>query len=156
MGRRHDLDTTSTLDRRVALAVTWREDVYSRVLMPVTYRTLLFQSPPGEDGTDTAVEGLEIFVVREDGDDEAPDGSGRKGWWVPAPKPEGVSEGGSILVNGESSELGRVRVSMRNSYSCRGDARGVAVSGVVVSRCRGVVVSRCRGVAVSWSCPCSQ
>ncbi|RSH82184.1 hypothetical protein EHS25_006117 [Saitozyma podzolica] len=68
--------------------------------------TLLFQSPPGEDGTDTAVEGLEIFVVREDGDAEAPDGSGRKGWWVPTPKPEGVSEGGSILVNvGVSMEI---------------------------------------------------
>lgn len=85
--------------------------------MPVTYSTLLFQSPPGEDGTDTAVEGLEIFVAREDGDAEAPDGTGRKGWWVPAPKPEGVSEGGSILVNGESGM--RVRVSMLNSYSCR-------------------------------------
>lgn len=48
--------------------------------MPVTYSTLLFQSPPGEDGTDTAVEGLEIFVAREDGDAEAPDGTGRKGW----------------------------------------------------------------------------
>ncbi|ORY35920.1 hypothetical protein BCR39DRAFT_39905 [Naematelia encephala] len=68
--------------------------------------TLLFQSPPDEAGKPTAVEGLEIFVAQEDGPAEAPDGSGRKGWWIPAPQPEGLSEGGSILVNvGVSMEI---------------------------------------------------
>ncbi|WVQ81068.1 hypothetical protein IAT38_003190 [Cryptococcus sp. DSM 104549] len=68
--------------------------------------TLLFQTPPDEEGKATAVEGLEIFVSREDGDSDAPDDSGRKGWWIPAPPPEGLSEGGSILVNvGASMEI---------------------------------------------------
>ena len=74
--------------------------------------TLLFQSPPSADGSATAVEGLEIFVRREDGIDIVPDGSGDKGWWVPAPKPEGVSEGGSILVNGSFFLFAFRRVSL--------------------------------------------
>lgn len=61
--------------------------------------TLLFQSPPADDGSPTAVEGLELFVRRDDGPDVSPDGSGGKGWWIAAPKPEGVDEGGSMLVN---------------------------------------------------------
>ena len=67
----------------------------------LTHSTLLFQSPPEVDGTDTAVDGLEIFVRRPDGDAIAPDGSGDKGWWLPAPKPKGTGGGGSILVNGQ-------------------------------------------------------
>ncbi|KAK8869510.1 hypothetical protein IAR55_000075 [Kwoniella newhampshirensis] len=68
--------------------------------------TLLFQSPPDETGRATAVEGLEIFVAREDGPAEAPDDTGRKGWWVPAPAPTDVTAGGSILVNvGASMEI---------------------------------------------------
>nr|XP_031861064.1 uncharacterized protein CI109_003424 [Kwoniella shandongensis]KAA5528136.1 hypothetical protein CI109_003424 [Kwoniella shandongensis] len=70
------------------------------------HRTLLFQSPPTEAGQPTAVEGLEIFVARPDGPAEAPDGSGRKGWWIPAPAPKDVTDGGSILVNvGASMEI---------------------------------------------------
>ncbi|ORY26772.1 hypothetical protein BCR39DRAFT_589499 [Naematelia encephala] len=62
--------------------------------------TLLFQSPPDENGKATAVQGLEIFVAREDGPDVLnEDGSGRRGWWIPAPAPEGSSLGGSALVN---------------------------------------------------------